>query len=194
MKHLLNNMTEQEKNAIREQHTGGIKIMTENFSKLLNSKLGDSKPFVNESEAQMINTINNELSSVGEEPVSPEDIEFALNDCPLETPPNVDQKHETILQQVKGEIDKLTSVSDVKNLIKKIKSIFKRKTQNEQAEVITIGAMAIPVVLIQVLAGIIIVMLVVKLIKLILNSDTTRVNPECRRASRRMRNYWNGDN
>ena len=187
-------MTEQEKNAIREQHTGGIKIMTENFSKLLNSKLGDSKPFVNESEAQMINTINNELSSVGEEPVSPEDIEFALNDCPLETPPNVDQKHETILQQVKGEIDKLTSVSDVKNLIKKIKSIFKRKTQNEQAEVITIGAMAIPVVLIQVLAGIIIVMLVVKLIKLILNSDTTRVNPECRRASRRMRNYWNGDN
>ena len=48
MKHILNNLTEQEKNAIREQHTGGMKVMTENFNKLINSKLGDSKPLVNE--------------------------------------------------------------------------------------------------------------------------------------------------
>ena len=48
MKHILNNLTEQEKNAIREQHTGGMKVMTEKFSKLINSKLGDSKPLVNE--------------------------------------------------------------------------------------------------------------------------------------------------
>lgn len=44
MKHILNNLSEEEKNAIREQHTGGMKVMTENFSKLLNSKLGDAKP------------------------------------------------------------------------------------------------------------------------------------------------------
>ena len=48
MKHILNDLTEQEKKAIREQHTGGMKVMTENFSKLLNSKLGDSKPLVAE--------------------------------------------------------------------------------------------------------------------------------------------------
>jgi hypothetical protein len=48
MKHILNNLTEEEKNSIREQHTGGMKVMTENFSKLLNSKLGDSKPLVSE--------------------------------------------------------------------------------------------------------------------------------------------------
>lgn len=48
MKHILNNLSEQEKNAIREQHTGGIKVVNENFSKLLNSKLGDSKPFLSE--------------------------------------------------------------------------------------------------------------------------------------------------
>ena len=48
MKHILNNLSEEEKNSIREQHTGGMKVMTENFSKLLNSKLGDSKPLVNE--------------------------------------------------------------------------------------------------------------------------------------------------
>ena len=56
------------------------------------------KRLLKEDESQMIGMVNNELSSVGEEPVSPEDVEFALNDCPLETPPNVDEKHETILQ------------------------------------------------------------------------------------------------
>jgi outer membrane protein OmpA-like peptidoglycan-associated protein len=48
MKHILNDLTEQEKNSIREQHTGGMKVMSENFNKLINSKLGDSKPLVNE--------------------------------------------------------------------------------------------------------------------------------------------------
>jgi hypothetical protein len=48
MKHILNNLSEEEKNSIREQHTGGMKVMTENFNKLLNSKLGDAKPLVNE--------------------------------------------------------------------------------------------------------------------------------------------------
>ena len=48
MKHILNNLSEEEKNSIREQHTGGMKVMTENFSKLINAKLGDSKPLVKE--------------------------------------------------------------------------------------------------------------------------------------------------
>jgi hypothetical protein len=48
MKHLLNDLSEKEKNSIREQHTGGIKIVNENFSKLINATLGDSKPLVNE--------------------------------------------------------------------------------------------------------------------------------------------------
>ena len=48
MKHILNNLSEQEKNAIREQHTGGMNVVTENFHKLLGSKLGDSKPLVAE--------------------------------------------------------------------------------------------------------------------------------------------------
>lgn len=50
MKHILNNLTEEEKNSIREQHTGGKKIMIENFNKLINSKLGNSKPLMEEEE------------------------------------------------------------------------------------------------------------------------------------------------
>ena len=145
------------------------------------------KRLLKEDESQIIDTVNNELSSVGEEPVSSEDVHFALNDCPLETPPNVDEEKKTMLQKIKGEIDKLTSVKDVKELIKRIKSIFKRKTQSEQLEIVTVGSMAIPVVFIQVFAGILILMLIVKLIKLI--GGNTRTSPECRRASRRMRKY-----
>jgi hypothetical protein len=55
MKHILNNLSEQEKNSIREQHTGGMKVMTENFNKLINSKLGDSKPLVSE-QPSVLNT------------------------------------------------------------------------------------------------------------------------------------------
>ena len=46
-------MSEQEKNSIREQHSGGMKVMTENFSKLINSKLGDSKPLLEEEDMEM---------------------------------------------------------------------------------------------------------------------------------------------
>jgi hypothetical protein len=50
MKHLLNDLSEEEKNRIREQHTGGKKIMIENFNQLLNKKLGEVKPLINEQE------------------------------------------------------------------------------------------------------------------------------------------------
>ena len=50
MKHILNDLSEQEKNSIREQHTGGMNVMTESFSRLLNSKLGDAIPLVSEAE------------------------------------------------------------------------------------------------------------------------------------------------
>lgn len=49
MKHLLNSMSEQEKNAIREQHTGGMKLSNEKFRNLVEGKLGDVKTLVKES-------------------------------------------------------------------------------------------------------------------------------------------------
>jgi hypothetical protein len=64
MKHILNDLTEQEKNSIREQHTGGMKVMTESFSKLINSKLGDVKPIL--SEQDIIGMANQILSGSGD--------------------------------------------------------------------------------------------------------------------------------
>ncbi len=51
MKHLLNDLSDEEKNGIREQHLGGKKIVIENFNKLINTKLGDAKPYLNEDDA-----------------------------------------------------------------------------------------------------------------------------------------------
>lgn len=48
MKHLFNNLSEEEKNRILEQHEGGKKIVIENFNKLVENKLGDVKPLISE--------------------------------------------------------------------------------------------------------------------------------------------------
>jgi hypothetical protein len=46
MKHLLNNLSEEEKNSIRGQHTGGMEVSNSRFNSLLENKLGNSKPLV----------------------------------------------------------------------------------------------------------------------------------------------------
>jgi hypothetical protein len=66
MKNLLNNISQEEKNRILEMHSGGMKVMTENFNKLLGSKLGDAKPYITESESdgekQAVNILTNILN------------------------------------------------------------------------------------------------------------------------------------
>lgn len=52
MKHILNNLSEEEKNAIREQHTGGMKIELGKFKQMVETKLGDPKPYLNETQIE----------------------------------------------------------------------------------------------------------------------------------------------
>ena len=47
MKHLLNNLSDEQKNSIREQHNGGMLVDTSRFKLLVESTLGDSKPLIN---------------------------------------------------------------------------------------------------------------------------------------------------
>jgi len=49
MKHLLNDLSSDERNRILEQHRGGMSVDTSKFKRLLESKQGDVKPLVNES-------------------------------------------------------------------------------------------------------------------------------------------------
>ena len=53
MKHLLNNMSEEEKNSIREQHSGGMKLQNEKFKLMVEKKLGDVKPLVIEQQVEV---------------------------------------------------------------------------------------------------------------------------------------------
>ena len=46
MKHLLNNLSNEEKNNIRKQHTGGMQVNNSRFNTLLENKLGNAKPLV----------------------------------------------------------------------------------------------------------------------------------------------------
>ena len=48
MKHLLNDLSSEEKNRIREQYEGGMSVDTSKFKNLVETKLGDPKPLVNE--------------------------------------------------------------------------------------------------------------------------------------------------
>ena len=56
MKHILNNLTEQEKRAILEQHSGGMKIELGKFKQMVETKLGDPKPLVSEQIQDRIQT------------------------------------------------------------------------------------------------------------------------------------------
>jgi len=50
MKHLLNNLSEEEKNNIRKLHEGGMNLAIDNFKKLIETKSGDVKPYLLEQE------------------------------------------------------------------------------------------------------------------------------------------------
>ena len=54
MKHLLNDMSQDEMNAIRGQHTGGKKITVENFSNMVNKRLGEVPTILSESESSLV--------------------------------------------------------------------------------------------------------------------------------------------
>jgi len=66
MKHLLNNISQEEKNSILEQHQGGMKVITENFQKMVNKKLGDVPTFLNEAKMETCEECGNELTEGGE--------------------------------------------------------------------------------------------------------------------------------
>ena len=50
MKHILNNISQEEKNRILEQHRGGKQIDTTRFKSLLESTMGNVKPLISEAE------------------------------------------------------------------------------------------------------------------------------------------------
>lgn len=67
MKHLLNNLTEEEKNSIRGQHTGGMTVVNENFSKLVNTKSGNVKTLVEQAVPKQFKPYPKQMKIVGDD-------------------------------------------------------------------------------------------------------------------------------
>ena len=64
MKHLLNNISQEEKNSILEQHDGGMTIDTSKFRKLMESNGGNVKPLVSEDfEIESLEDSNGDLKT-----------------------------------------------------------------------------------------------------------------------------------
>ena len=68
MKHLLNNLSEEEKNSIRGQHTGGMQVSNSRFNSLLENKLGNSKPLVEQFDDEDDYDFEDELEGDENEP------------------------------------------------------------------------------------------------------------------------------
>jgi len=94
MKHILNNLSDEEKNSIREQHTGGMNVVTENFHRLLGSKLGDVKPLVSE---QVLPGLSNGNSSK-----AVADIFRSCSGIKISVDPKVKQATDSIYRAIQG--------------------------------------------------------------------------------------------
>jgi len=63
MKHLLNDLSNEEKNRIREQYEGGMSVDNSRFKKLMESKLGDVKPLISEDLSSLMKDISTTLGN-----------------------------------------------------------------------------------------------------------------------------------
>ena len=113
MKHILNNLSNEEKNRIREQHEGGMKIDTSRFRKLMESKLGNSKPLVSES-GSMYSDFDLERMRSGE------DLTYTSNKGDLRTDimkmiHNSNSPNEDIISTLRSIADEMESSSKVYN-------------------------------------------------------------------------------
>ena len=172
MKHILNDLSNEEKNSIREQHTGGMKVMTESFSRLLNAKLGDAKPLVNEEE------IGLSAPSMESLDFNPEEVNSTLS--PLGITLTTDEMSEIqpeceapysgpfadVVAKISEKLDNM-SLDGLKNTLKQVLSLKNKQQVQEQLAPVIIAGVTIPGVAVAVVLGVIALIIVVKIVKAI---------------------------
>ena len=143
MKHILNDISTDEKKSILEQHSGGKKIDTTNFKRLLESKLGEVKPYLMEQEqtgtTEDVTTKVKELSTEIGDNIDDDVANEALSCSFDEIGSGINLKPEAkeILDNVRTKIKELVSKKDKQGLkfaFRKLKSQL-TKSKNQQGEV-----------------------------------------------------------
>jgi hypothetical protein len=168
MKHLLNDLSEEVKNSILEQHTGGMKVMTESFSRLLNAKLGDAKPLVEQDMGLTpatsdvdVEQVNSTLQPLGVS-LAPDEISELQPEC--EAPysgPFAD-----VVAKISEKLDNM-SIDGLKETLKQVLTLKKKQPVQEQLAPIVIAGVTIPGVAVAVVLGVIALIIVVKIVKAI---------------------------
>lgn len=133
MKHLLNEMSEKEKNSIRGQHTGGKLIDTTKFRKLMESKLGNAKPLVSEQGIESYPSMDEDVIDciAGKLKVDRTQIESITSCKTLTTKPSMDTATlcmkdlgGLVKQVVTIDITDPTSLDKIKPILEGIKGCF----------------------------------------------------------------------
>ena len=105
MKNLLNNLSEEEKNSIRRQHEGGMKVDTSRFKSLLENKMGNVRPLVEQ--------YTEDGPATEDEPLAPMDeLEEDHSWGPEETDDEDVLTVDYILDDVKSALDDLGGYND----------------------------------------------------------------------------------
>jgi hypothetical protein len=139
MKHLLNDLSEEEKNRIREQHTGGKKIMIENFNQLLNKKLGEVKPLIYEQEISAETTdkrqeLTNEIESLKQEIGIIKKGNFENKGQQLKTKlTEISNKAITLITDAIEEAKNRRNERELKNLINKKEELIKKRDELQKS-------------------------------------------------------------
>ena len=172
MKHILNDLSNEEKNSIREQHTGGMKVMTESFSRLMNAKLGDAKPLVAEQEMGLSEPSKESLDFNPEElnsTLSPLGVSLTPDEM-VELQPECDAPYSgpfaDVVSKISEKLDNM-SIDGLKNTLRQVLSLKKKQPVQEQLAPVIIAGVTVPGVAVAVILGVIALIIVVKIVKAI---------------------------
>jgi hypothetical protein len=132
----------------------------------------------------LINNVNSNLTSIGENPVSEGDVAGALQ-CQITMPPNLKSDEQKIIVDVSKAIKNIKSPKQILSTIKQVKEILRRK--NEQIETVAILGIHVPIIGLYVVGGFILVLLLIKLLRSVFSGRSrtiVRRNPGCRKSRR----------
>lgn len=120
--------------------------------------------------------------------LTPEEKMEVSPECPIEEPP---AEYADVVNNIKSKLDTM-GVNDLIKVLKQVKSIKKPTqqpvVQEQVGATILIAGVAVPMVAVAVVAGLIAIIIIVKLGKLIFRGGT-RQNPACKRRSRLVRKF-----
>ena len=138
MKHLLNDLSSEEKKSILEQHSGGKSIDTSKFKKLIESKLGNVKLLVEEetqeteNATEQIQQISSELGSDIDPKVANEVMSCSFDE--IGSGLNLKPEAKELLEKVKMKIRDMISKEDRSGLKTAFRQLKGRLQKAEPSE------------------------------------------------------------